>query len=132
LFTGKAPGNFSLVVRGEELPPDDSEELYIWGRDRESLHEAIRAQSSELHRCYEAWLLAEPALAGKLTVAFSVGRAQEGDTVDSVVAIDVADSDLDHALFEGCVLGALGELLFEGGEETIKVRLPVVFRQEGD
>ncbi len=74
----------------------------------------------------------EPELAGKLTLTFTIGMADEADSVASVTALDVAESNLDHAVFEGCIVGALQDLTYEPSKESISVSYPLVFQAEDD
>jgi hypothetical protein len=117
-----------VVLRGEPVPSHRLDEIMVWGTDRESLRGSIQDRHDEFVRCYSAWLAVEPELAGKLTMTFTIGRAHEADSLASVIALDVADSDLDHAAFEGCVVGALQDLTYEPPEENISVSYPLAFR----
>jgi len=119
-----------LVLRGEEVSQEELDELMVWGLDRDSIQGSIQERIPEFHRCYEAWLKVQPDLAGKMKVTFSIGHASEKDTNFTVTALDILDSELDHAVFEGCVLGALQDLVYEAGDGQININYPLVFRQE--
>jgi len=119
-----------LVLRGEVVPPEEVDEIMVWGTDSDSLMASIQEQHEEFVRCYDAWLEVEPNLAGRLKVGLTIGQATEEDSLASVIALDVADSDLDHAVFEGCILGALQDLNYEPTESNIVVNYPLRFRVE--
>ena len=102
----------------------------VWGTDSDSLQGSVQMQQEEFVRCYGAWLEVEPELAGMLKIGLTIGQATEKDSFASVTALDVVDSDLDHSVFEGCIIGALQDLTYERTEEDIVVNYPLRFRRE--
>ena len=119
-----------FVLRGEVVSEEEQNETMVWGLDRDSIQGSIRERHQEFHRCYDAWLEVEPELAGRMKLGFTIGRATDKDSHFTVVDLDLVDSDLDHAVFEGCVLGALQDLVYEAGDGQIEINYPLVFRAE--
>ena len=119
-----------LVLRGEEVPPEKLDEIMVWGTDPDSLKGSIQEQHEEFVRCYDAWLAVEPNLAGRMKLGFTIGRATEEDSLASVIALDVVDSELDHAVFEGCIIGALQDLTYDLTDGNIVVNYPLNFRRD--
>lgn len=119
-----------LVLRGEAVPAEKLDEIMVWGTDSDSLKGSIQEQHEEFIRCYDAWLAVEPSLAGRLKLGLTIGRATKDDSLASVIALEVVDSELDHAVFEGCILGALQELTYEPTDGNIVVNYPLAFRRD--
>jgi hypothetical protein len=119
-----------VILRGEVIPPEKLDEVMVWGTDADSLQGSIMEQHEEFVRCYDAWLEVEPELAGMLKIGLTIGQATEQDSLASVTALDVVDSDLDHSVFEGCIIGALQDLTYEQTDGDIVVNYPMRFHRE--
>lgn len=92
----------------------------------ESVQGDVRRNFGRFRRCYEAGLLQNPTLEGRVVVRFVIGR--DG----SVTSAADAGSDLPHAGVRACVVRAFLGLSFpqpEGG--IITVTYPIVFTPDG-
>jgi TonB family protein len=92
-------------------------------RDRDALHEAIRAQRAPLLACYDKALETQPGLSGKLTTAFTV--AEDGTVSDARIAA----STLGAPALEACVRGAVAAWRFAPapGAGPTNVHYPFTF-----
>lgn len=102
----------------------------VWSVDREGIQGAVREALPDIRECYSAWLRENPALAGKVTVRFTIEDRDEDGEVTSAA---VVASDVEHPLMEGCVLNVMRGLAFESpGDEPITVSYPIVLMPAAD
>ena len=91
---------------------------------RADISKRVGAKQRSITRCYEKALLSNPELSGKVTLQWTVkldGSVKRGNT-------RVADSTLNNAKVEGCMMRVIGRLKFakpDGGQCVI--RYPFVF-----
>lgn len=95
--------------------------------DRDGIQSAIREKLPDIHECYAAWQQQNPALAGRIVVAFEVSADNAG--TGEVTRVEVLDGGIGHPFMEGCILNAFQELRFDEppGGGSIKVRYPIHF-----
>ena len=105
----------------------------VWGLDKESIHEALLANTEAYQRCYEEWAEVTPGLAGRLAIQFTIGMENDGDELASIIDISAAESEMNHAFFEGCVMNVISGFKFEPPEHgSVTVHIPYRFRTEED
>jgi len=110
---------------------DAAGEVIEWEADRDGVHAALRSAMPEMKKCYEAWAAMQPGLAGQITLGVRIQREAPESEAGKVAAVNVLNSDLEHAFMEGCVAGAVEGLRFTGlPSDTLEVRIPFRFRQE--
>lgn len=106
-------------------------DVMVWGLDKESIHEALLSNTEAYRQCYEEWAENTPGLGGKLTIQFTIGKDSDNAEVATIIDISAAESELNHAFFEGCVMNVISGLKFEPPEEgTVSVHIPYRFRAE--
>jgi hypothetical protein len=104
--------SYCTATVGGRLPP-------------ETVRRVVQQNSGRFRACYEKKLLTNPALSGRVTTKFVIGR--DG----SVVASESSGSDLPDDDVVACVVRAFGSLSFpqpEGG--IVTVVYPLVFSSE--
>ena len=99
----------------------------VGGLDRADISRVIRQHEAAIRACYESGLSRDPELAGKVAVSFVI------DATGNVVRADVADSSMQNAVVESCMLQRIGTWRFPeprgGGQVT--VHFPWLFRPAG-
>ena len=115
----------------EEAPDATEGDTMVWGLDKESIHEALLANTEAYRKCYEEWAEVTPGLGGRLNIQFTIGKAAEDAELASVIDISAAESEMNHAFFEGCVMNVVSTLKFEPPDKgTVSVHIPYRFRTE--
>lgn len=97
------------------------------GLPKADIAKVIRRNIPRFRHCYEKELNANPNLAGKVAVTFTIGPT------GSVIATAVRETSIDDAKVEGCVLRTMQSLKFpqpKGGGVVI-VTYPFVFQSNG-
>ena len=103
----------------------------LWESTREGIQEAVTEHLEEVRYCYESWMDQNPDLEGRLVLSLGIPAERgDGDPEGArLLRVEIEESEVDHAFFEGCVLGVLSELHFVPPEEDILgPRIPFVFR----
>lgn len=108
--------------------PEPSAELLP--ADEEGIDAAVFPQLRDIRECYQAWLEAQPDLAGRIVVRFVVSEQGGTGVVDRIAIVEGTSTG--NTLFEGCVMNVMSELRFEAppGGGTVEVDYPFVFRSE--
>ncbi len=114
------------VLEPESAELDSDADDMVWGLDPGSIREALRTNMPKIRECYAGWVKSNPELRGRLKVTFTIAAPDDAEFAGIEAAL-VADSELDHALMEGCVLNVVGDLHFERPDKPITVRYPLVF-----
>lgn len=97
------------------------------GLSKDLIAKVIRRHASEVKHCYEQTLQQKPDLAGKIAVLFVI------DATGAVVQADVAESTIDDAAVEACVLSRVRRWKFpepQGGG-IVSVNHPWFFKPAG-
>ncbi|MDF1565972.1 MAG: AgmX/PglI C-terminal domain-containing protein [Deltaproteobacteria bacterium] len=117
----------AMAPQGEPVPEETPPAPFP--TDREGIQAAIRTALPAVKECYEAWLLANPELEGKLTVAFEILPDHDDPTLGVIDSAKVQESGLGNAFLDGCVVASLGDLVFEAPADG-KVSVTYPFRFE--
>jgi hypothetical protein len=127
---GPGPGGLRNGLRGKnledvickgctpKLPP---------GYDRDLVLKVVRRHQNEIRFCYESELPKSPDLAGKVTVAWTIGAS------GAVEMAEIADSGLANANVEACIVQKVRRWTFpepKGGGE-VAITFPWVFTVAG-
>ncbi len=99
----------------------------VWPISADGIKGAVAEALPKVRACYDAALVADPQLAGRFVVAFTIETVDE---VGEVVEADVAGAPTDAPEFEDCLLGAMAELAFDPPDGVTKVTYPFVFGSE--
>ncbi|GMU62361.1 MAG: hypothetical protein AMXMBFR34_41240 [Myxococcaceae bacterium] len=101
--------------------------------NKDGIKSAIGQKIPELRDCYESWLEANPSLAGRIKVSFTIAEDPETG-LGGVTEIGVLDGGMDHFAMQGCVMNVLKDLHFEAPTGPVKVNYPLSFatRDAGD
>ncbi|MEW5738097.1 MAG: AgmX/PglI C-terminal domain-containing protein [Myxococcota bacterium] len=112
-----------------QTPPDAGLPFRL---DKDGIKAAVAERIPELRECYDAWLEANPSLAGKIKVSFTI--AENPDTgLGDVIEIGVLDGGLDHFALQGCVMNVFQDLHFEAPVNgPVKVNYPLSFANAAD
>lgn len=97
------------------------------GYDRDLVLKVVRKHQNEIRFCYESELQKHPELAGKVTVAWTIGASGE------VASADIAESGLDNTNVEACIVQRVRRWNFpepQGGQE-VAITFPWVFKVAG-
>lgn len=87
--------------------------------DRDLIRRVVRAHIGDVRDCYNAGLVKNAELAGKIAVRFTI--TAEGKATGA----SVAESSLADAAVEGCISGAVGRWIFpRPGEGEVAVVYP--------
>ena len=123
--TPSTPGNAPPSV------PDDAERM-TWSVDRDGIQGAVREALPDIRECYEGWLRANPALAGKVTVRFTIATDADDGERGKVTKAALVASDVGHPLMEGCVLNVMAGLAFEAPSDgkPLDVNYPIILQTE--
>ncbi len=148
--TPREPGDYVWVPPSEPSPPvleepphepdfDDYEsdpleedDPMVWSLDYEGMRAAFAEGAPDISECYREWLVAEPDLAGRVVVEFSISP---GDGVDAeygiMESLELVDSELEHAPLSYCILNVFEGFRFASPEsESVTFRYPVVFAEQ--
>lgn len=114
---------------------DGEEGGLVYAPDATGIRAAMAEATPQIKDCYEAWIRERPELAGKLKLTFTIaqpeGEAEAGredERIARVTRVSVADSTVDHALLEGCVMNVTSGLKFDPPEaDELTVQYPFVF-----
>lgn len=114
--------------RATRLPPgepvlDDGNQ----GLTRDEIARVMRHVMGQYRYCFERALAADPNVAGKVVLAFSIGP-------DGLVRVaNVAESTLDHSDVEACTVKVTARLRFPAprGGGQVMVSYPLVFSSAG-
>lgn len=94
--------------------------------DKEAVAKAINSHLSEVQRCYEAALLKNPGLAGKVVLEWSIS------TSGTVVSSKTKSSTLKDGSVEGCILRSLNTWQFPPARGTsVIISYPFIFNAVG-
>jgi len=90
------------------------------------VREVMRARHSQFRRCYERSLVADPKLAGSLTLSFAITGQRPGK-------VTVASSTLADPKVEACITRELAKLTFPRARYAgvMQVTYPFVFQTDG-
>jgi TonB family protein len=94
--------------------------------EAKAIKAVMNKNASGFKYCYERSLAKDPALQGKVTIAFTIG------TKGNVTQADVKATTLDNAEVEKCLVNRLKKLRFpkpRGG--AVKVSYPLIFKPSG-
>jgi len=95
--------------------------------DKDGIKSAIGEKIPELRQCYEDWLQANPTLAGRMKVSFTIAEDPQTGLGD-VTQLEIADGDLDHFALQGCVMNVFKDLHFEApANGPVRVNYPLNF-----
>jgi len=126
---GGGYGSVDLGVRGKDtvrIIPGKT--TIVGGLDREVIMKVIKRHQNEIKFCYEAELQKNPALAGKIAVAWTI------DPAGLVSEASVSESSMGNEAVEGCVLERIRRWKFPepaaGG--VVAVTFPWIFKAAGD
>lgn len=98
---------------GSELVAEQGQqEPQLFPLNKEGINDAVRERLGEIRDCYNAWLEADPELAGKVVVKFHV-RGDDQGYGEVYEALTHEGTDTDNDFFEGCVVNVMSELRFE-------------------
>ena len=126
---GGRPGGLGVGLSGHQsIGPDHGPDRVIGdGLDKEVVAKVIRRHLSEVKYCYESQLTQKPSLAGKLSVLFTI------DPTGAVSDANVAESGLDDASVEGCILARVRRWKFPQprGGGVVSISYPWIFRPAG-
>lgn len=123
--TPSTPGN------AQPSAPDDAERM-TWSVDRDGIQGAVREALPDIRECYQGWLRANPALAGKVTVRFTIATDPDDGERGKVTKAALVASDVGHPLMEGCVLNVMAGLAFEAplDGKPLDVNYPIILQTE--
>ncbi|MFO0745389.1 MAG: AgmX/PglI C-terminal domain-containing protein [Myxococcota bacterium] len=120
---------------GADVDEDDDRRgfTHVYAPDATGIRAAMTEAKPLIAECYAAWLRAHPDLGGKVVVTFTIADPPTGSADDDadqarITRVAIADSTVDHALLEGCVMNVAAGLRFDrpdGG--TLSVSYPFVF-----
>lgn len=91
------------------------------GLSAEQISRVVRARSGAFRACYESAAARDPKLQGGITVSFSVSPAGS-------VTARIANSSLNNARVESCVLRTFNRLRFPTADKPTSANWPLVFR----
>lgn len=118
----QAPATQTLDFEDDPVVADAGAPALEGGAPRspQQIRSVVRGSMGEVAQCAEQARQSAPALAGRVTVRFSINAAGE------VHAAAVSDSTVSNPGFEGCVVGVLGRLHFaaQPGAAVVVVSYP--------
>lgn len=121
-------GKLSLVGSAGTMPiPMGREAIVGGGLDRDLIADVINRNLGQVRFCYEQGLQADPALAGRVAVDFTINGS------GTVTVASVGSTTLGSKQVEDCILMRLKTWKFplpEGGTD-VKVSYPFVLRRSG-
>ena len=131
LGPGRGPGAGPGVVLGGHRAVDivcpGCAPVLTPGYDRDLVLKVVRRHQNEIRFCYESELSKNPALAGKVTVAWTISPSGSVDTAQ------IAESGLCNASVEACIVQRVKRWSFPeptGGQE-VAITFPWVFQVAG-
>jgi hypothetical protein len=92
------------------------------GATRPAIRDTVRRSIGKVKLCYEKQLLANPNIAGKVTVTFTIGTDGRV-TAASATGVDPAVSS--------CVRGVIEKLAFPPNSMPVEVKYPFIFKSGG-
>lgn len=99
------------------------EEVILGHLDATAIQRVVHQNDGRFRGCYQAGLLKNPSLAGRVTVKFAIAR--DGSVV--VAEEDTAESELPDADVRSCVVRAFASLSFPEPGDVVRVTYPFVF-----
>lgn len=121
---GPSPSAPSIPSTEPGVAPDGGVPFPL---NKDGIKSAVREKVPELRDCYDAWLQADPGLAGRIKVSFTIEEDPETG-LGHVTEIGVMDGGIDHLALQGCVLNVFQGLSFEAPENgPLKVNYPLNF-----
>ncbi len=119
------------VPKAPEAEPEVAGEPMVWSVDREGIQGAMDESKPKIQECYSAWIKSNPDLAGRMVISFVIEPLAEGSEYGKVTEVELADSDVEHPLLEGCVLNVASELRWTAPPDgRMAVRYPFLFATE--
>jgi hypothetical protein len=105
----------------------------VYAVSAEGIRGAVTEALPKIKACYEGWVVANPALAGRLRVAFTITAEADAEDIARITEVHIQGSELDHGLLEGCVLNVVDGLSFDPPPDgAVTVTYPFHFSAEGD
>ncbi len=97
------------------------------GYDRDLVLKVVRRHQNEIRFCYESELTKSPDLAGKVTVAWTIGAS------GAVEVAEIAESGLSNANVEACIVQKVRRWTFPepSGGQQVAITFPWVFQVAG-
>jgi len=128
---GEGSGGYGRVDLGgkkkESVRVVPGQTTVVGGLAREVIARVIQEHQSEIKYCYEVQLNRNPALAGKVTVLFTI------DGSGAVPEAQVSETTLNDASTERCMLSRIRRWKFPepAGNGIVKVNFPWIFKPAG-
>jgi len=98
------------------------------GVDPSGIMSAVQTAAPAIKECYAAWHAQQPGLAGAVKVAMTIGIDPADTSRGKVIGARIANSELQSAAVQGCLLNALDALEFERPKDgNVEVTLPFRF-----
>ena len=139
---GELPPSDEPEPAARELEPDPDldpdrdldPDAMVWALDRDGILGAVASAQPKIAECYDGWVQADRDLGGRLVVAFHIAADPDDPELGAIDRADVVETELEHALLEGCVLNAVSELVFEppDDEDGLQVRMPFLFSKDDE
>ena len=100
----------------------------VGGLDKDVIMKVIKRHQNEIKFCYEQELQKNPALAGKVAVAWTI------DGTGAVADANVSESSISNANVESCILQRIRRWKFPepAGGGVVNVTFPWLFKAAGD
>ncbi len=100
----------------------------VGGLDKDVIMKVIKRHQNEIKFCYEQELQKNPALAGKVAVAWTI------DPTGGVSEANVSESSVGNANVEGCIVQRIRRWKFPepAGGGVVNVTFPWIFKAAGD
>jgi len=122
-------GGLDLASRGKQVTRIiPGKTTAVGGLDKDVIAAVIRRHANEIKFCYEKELQKDPALGGKVTVAWTIDAS--GGVSDAMVQ----ESTLANAQVENCIVSRILRWRFpeEKNGASTQVNFPWVFKPAGD
>ena len=95
--------------------------------NKDGIKAAVQEKIPELRDCYDSWLQADPSLAGRIKVSFTIDT-DPNTGLGAVTQIGVMDGGIDHLALQGCVMNVFKDLSFDAPENgPLTVNYPLRF-----
>jgi hypothetical protein len=133
LDAASAHGSLGMpAADASPTPAPEARERMTWAVDRDGIQGAVREAVPDIRECYEGWLRANPALAGKVTVRFTIASDPDDAERGKVTRAALVASDVAHPLMEGCVLNVMSGLAFEAPSDgkPLDVNYPIILQTD--
>lgn len=114
---GQGTGHVEIGLNFKDATVDE-------GLTKEEVAKVIHSHMSEIRYCYEAAILSDPSLAGKVLVDFKIGAQ------GSVATAQAAENTINNSQVSGCLVGKLRNWKFpqpRGGVQ-VAVSYPFIFK----